>query len=176
MMTELKYTIIKNKTQYKEYSDKLEILVFANSKSKAVKDEIGLLTLLIEKWDADHNSFHDVDPVILLRYFMEEHKMKATDLVELLGVSKGYVSEILNYKKGMSKEVIRKLATHFKVSHEGFNRVYELNNISNRNPAKGRNDTPKNVKTTKVPVAKSAFSKKLEKVNTLLSKSTLLNS
>jgi HTH-type transcriptional regulator/antitoxin HigA len=57
---------------------------------------------------------------------MEEQQLKATDLVELLGVSKGYVSEILNYKKGMSKEVIRKLAARFKVSHEAFNRVYAL--------------------------------------------------
>jgi len=52
---------------------------------------------------------------------MEEQQLKATDLVELLGVSKGYVSEMLNYKKGMSKEVIRKLAERFKVSHEAFN-------------------------------------------------------
>jgi HTH-type transcriptional regulator / antitoxin HigA len=130
-MTELKYTIIKNKTQYKDYSNKLEELVFANVKSKAVKDEIDLLTLLIEKWDAEHNHFNQVDPVTLLKSFMEEQNMKATGLVKLLGVSKGYVSEILNYKKGMSKDVIRKLAGHFKVSYEAFNRVYKLNTINN---------------------------------------------
>src|ERR1700693_6186678 len=117
-MAELKYTIIKNKTQYKDYCSKLEALVFSGTKSKAVKDEIDLLTLLKEKWDAEHNSFHEVDPVILLRSFMEEQELKATDLIELLGVSKGYVSEILNYKKGMCKEVIRKLAERVKVSHE----------------------------------------------------------
>ena len=125
-MTALKYTVIKNKTQYKEYCNKLEELVFVNTKSKAIKDEIDLLALLIEKWDAEHNSFYEVDPVTLLRSFMEEQQLKAADLVDLLGVSKGYVSEILNYKKGMSKEVIRKLADRFKVSHEAFNRAYEL--------------------------------------------------
>lgn len=125
-MAELKYTIIKNKTRYKDYCSKLEALVFSGTKSKAVKDEIDLLTLLIQKWDTEHNSFQEVDPVTLLRSLMEEQKLKATDIVELLGVSKGYISEILNYKKGMSKEVIRKLAERFKVSHEAFNRVYEL--------------------------------------------------
>jgi len=128
-MAELKYTIIKNKSQYKDYSNKLEELVFSNTKSKTVKDEIDLLTLLIEKWEAEHNSFHEVDPVTLLKSFMEEQNMKAADLVELLGVSKGYVSEILNYKKGMSKEVIRKLAKRFKVSHEAFNREYKMHHL-----------------------------------------------
>jgi len=131
-MAELKYKIIKNKSQYKDYSNKLEELVFSNAKNKAFKDEIDLLTLLIEKWDAEHSSFNEVDPVTLLKSFMEEQNMKATDVVELLGVSKGYVSEILNYKKGMSKEVIRKLAACFKVSHEAFNRTYELNDNNSR--------------------------------------------
>ena len=125
-MTELKYTIIKNKTQYKEYCGQLEALVFSGTKSKAVKDEIDLLTLLIEKWDAEHNNFYEVDPVQLLHSFMQEQQLKPKDLVDVLGLSKGYVSEILHYKKGMSKEVIRKLAEHFKVSHEAFNRAYEL--------------------------------------------------
>lgn len=125
-MTALKYTVIKNKKQYKEYCNKLEELIFLNTKNNTIKDEIDLLTLLIEKWDAEHNSFHEVDPVQLLHSFMQEHQLKPKDLVDVLGVSKGYVSEILHYKKGMSKEVIRKLAERFKVSHEAFNRAYEL--------------------------------------------------
>jgi HTH-type transcriptional regulator/antitoxin HigA len=52
--------------------------------------------------------------------------MKSKDLVDLLGISKGYVSEILNYKKGLSKEIIRKLANRFKMSQEAFNRPYKL--------------------------------------------------
>ena len=57
---------------------------------------------------------------------MHDHNMKAKDLVNLLDVSKGYVSDILNYKKGLSKDVIRKLANHFKVSQEAFNKPYRL--------------------------------------------------
>lgn len=125
-MAALKYTIIRNKTQYKEYSNILEDLVFAGSKDKNMKDEIALLTLLIEKWDAEHNTFDEVDPVQLLHSLMQGHNMKAKGLVELLGMSKGYVSDILNYKKGLSKDVIRKLADYFKVSQEAFNRPYKL--------------------------------------------------
>jgi HTH-type transcriptional regulator/antitoxin HigA len=125
-MATLKYRVITSKAQYKEYSNILEDLVFSGSKDRNTKDEIALLTLLIEKWDADHNSFDDVDPIHLLRSLMNDHKMKSKDLVTLLDVSKGYVSDILNYKKGLSKDVIRKLANHFKVSQEAFNRPYKL--------------------------------------------------
>ena len=125
-MASLKYKVIKSKTQYREYSNILEELVFSSSKIADIKDEIALLTLLIEKWDADNNSFSEVDPVRLLRSLMDDHKIKAKDLVELLEISKGYASDILNYKKGLSKDIIRKLSQHFKVSQEAFNRPYKL--------------------------------------------------
>ncbi|WP_431216149.1 helix-turn-helix domain-containing protein [Puia sp. P3] len=125
-MSELKYKVIKNKTQYKEYTRILKDLVFSNSKVPRIGDEIDLLTLLIEKWDAEHNTFEEVDPIRLLHSFIADHKLKSKDLVEILGISKGYLSEILHYKKGLSKDVIRKLAAHFKVSQEAFNRPYKL--------------------------------------------------
>jgi HTH-type transcriptional regulator/antitoxin HigA len=122
----LKYRVITSKKQYKEYCTKLEGLIFSSAKTKDIKDEISLLTLLIEKWDEDHNNFEEVDPIKLLQSFMNDHSLKAADLVMILGISKGYVSDILNYKKGLSKAVIRKLAGHFKVSQEAFNRPYSL--------------------------------------------------
>lgn len=125
-METLKYKVITGIGQYKKYCNTLEELVFSGAKDKNTKDEIALLTLLIEKWDADHLSTTDLDPIQLLQSFMDEQGMKAKDLVDLLEVSKGYVSDILHYKKGLSKDVIRKLATHFKVSQEAFNRPYAL--------------------------------------------------
>jgi HTH-type transcriptional regulator/antitoxin HigA len=125
-MATLKYKVITSKAQYKEYSNKLEELVFSGAKDRNTKDEIALLTLLIEKWDAEYNTFDDLDPVQLLRSLMDEHGMKAKDLVVILDISKGYVSDILNYKKGLSKDVIRKLAENFKLSQESFNRPYKL--------------------------------------------------
>lgn len=125
-MDTLKYKIIKNKTQYNQYCNQLEELVMSGSKGKAVQEEIDLLTLLIEKWDEEHNTFQEVDPIRLLHSLMADHEMKPKDLVALLEVSKGYVSEILNYKKGLSKDVIRKLSEKFKVSQEAFNREYKL--------------------------------------------------
>lgn len=125
-MSTLKYKVITSKTQYKEYSNVLEELIFSGCKDRNTKDEIALLTLLIEKWDAEHNSFDELDPIKLLQSLIEEHNLKPKDLVDLLDISKGYVSDILHYKKGLSKEVIRKLSDRFKVSQEAFNRPYKL--------------------------------------------------
>ena len=124
-MEVLKYKVIKTKSQYNQYSKELERLL-ENGGSKTFQDEVDLLTLLIEKWDDEHNSFEQIDPIRLLHSLIEEHNIKPKDLVNLLGISKGYVSEILHYKKGLSKEVIRKLSDYFKVSQEAFNRPYKL--------------------------------------------------
>jgi len=125
-MSQLKYKVISTKKQYKEYCDILEHLVFTDKKSKQIEDEIDLLTLLIETYDKQHNTFNELDPIQLLHSLMKDHQLKPKDVVEILQVSKGYVSDILNYKKGLSKEVIRTLAEHFKVSQEAFNRPYKL--------------------------------------------------
>ncbi len=125
-METLKYKVITGKSQYRAYCNTLEQLVFSGLEDRNTKDEIALLTLLIEKWDADHNTFSELTPVQLLHSLIKDNNLKAKDLVGILDISKGYVSDILNCRKGLSKEVIRKLAEHFKVSQEAFNRPYKL--------------------------------------------------
>ena len=130
MMETLKYTVIKDVEQYREYCDILERLILNDNKTR--EDEIELLTLLIEKWDNEHNTFNDSDPIELLKALMEDHNLKAKDLAEILNLSKGTVSKILNYHKGLSKDTIRKLSYYFKLSQEAFNRPYKLINEVNR--------------------------------------------
>ena len=120
----LKYTVINSEEQYKLYCNILEQLLQDDNHS--LTDEIDLLTVLIEKWEEEHSSFEDLDPVQLLKVLMGENELKAKDLVKILGLSKGTVSKILNYQKGLSKESIRKLSTHFKVKQEAFNRPYPI--------------------------------------------------
>lgn len=129
-METLKYTVIKDVEQYKKYCDILEELIL--NENNTTKDELELLTLLIEKWDEEHNSFKDSDPIELLKSLMNEHDLKAKDLARILNLSKGTISKILNYHKGLSKDTIRKLSDYFKLSQEAFNRPYKLINEVNR--------------------------------------------
>jgi HTH-type transcriptional regulator/antitoxin HigA len=129
-METLKYTIIKNTEQYNKYCEILEKLTFEDDSK--YQDDIDLLTLLIEKWDNEHNTFNDLDPVELIKLLMSENNLKAKDLVDILNLSKGTISKILNYQKGLSKDTIRKLSDYFKVSQEAFNRPYKLKSEINK--------------------------------------------
>jgi HTH-type transcriptional regulator/antitoxin HigA len=129
-METLKFTIIKSREQYDNYCNILEELVTQDTNN--VQDEIDLLTLLIEKWDNEHTTINDADPIEILKSLMAERDLKSKDLVNLLGLSKGTISKILNYNKGLSKETIRNLSDYFKVSQETFNRPYRLINEVNK--------------------------------------------
>lgn len=126
-MEKLKYKLITSEKQYYQYCRAMYDLAFGpGRKTKQVRDEMDLLELLIETYDKEHHQFPDYDPVEMLQLKMREHDLKAVDLAEELGVTKGYISQILNYKKGFSKEIIRKLAKKFRVQQEAFNRPYPL--------------------------------------------------
>lgn len=141
-MAQLLYKVIKTDAQYNKYCNILDKLINSGSKAKAIRDEIELLTLLIETYDEAHNTFTDLDPVQLLKALMKEHSLKAVDLANLLGVSEGLVSDMLKYKKGFSKETIRILSGHFKVGQDAFNRPYILKNTNGAR-------MPKTIRTTK---------------------------
>jgi HTH-type transcriptional regulator/antitoxin HigA len=125
-MQTLKYTVIKNRKQYNQYCNSLDELIELDEPTQEQQQEIELMTVLVEKWDAEHSTFRDLDPVQLIKSLMQEHQLSSAGLMDILEISKSYLSEILNYRKGLSKDVIRKLATHFKMTQDVFNRPYTL--------------------------------------------------
>lgn len=90
------------------------------------EDEIELLTLLLETYDVEQRESVSSDPITLIKGLMEEHNLSQNDIANIVGRSKGYVSEMLNRKKALSKNVIRALADYFKISQESLNKHYEL--------------------------------------------------
>ena len=125
-METLKYKIIAAEKQYFKYCDILWDIVNKKGKTKNDRDEISLLTLLIETYDRQKNPLPELDPVQFLKLLMKDHKLKAIDIAKLLNVSEGLFSDMLKYKKGFSKESIRILADRFKMRQEAFNKPYEL--------------------------------------------------
>lgn len=124
-MDKLKYTVIKTEEQYYEYCKLLENIDFSEEAEER-EDEIELLSLLIRTWDDEHRLAPELDPVELIKSLMEDHNLAQNDLAKIAGVGKSYISEILNYKKRMSKKVIRNIANHFKIQQEALNKHYRL--------------------------------------------------
>lgn len=94
-MESLLYKVIKTEKQYYDYCRILEELGHLKKKNRFQQDTIELLTLLIEKWDEEHNTFSEEDPIQMLKYLMTENKLKAIELASILSVSKSLVSDIL---------------------------------------------------------------------------------
>ncbi len=122
--------VIKSKEQYYEYCDLLQTLTLEDEVKYA--DEIETLLILIDNWDNKENSFTELDPIDLLKGLMKENSLKANDLKDILKMSKGHISKILNKQTSLSKNVILKLSNHFKLSQEAFNRPYQLVNKVNK--------------------------------------------
>ena len=95
-------------------------------------DLIDTITLLINQFDEEHTKLKEIDPIQLLKSLMQENKLKQKDVVKLLDISKGHLSDILNYKKGLSKNVIRILSEKFNVRQSAFNRPYKLASEANK--------------------------------------------
>lgn len=120
----LKYEVIKSKSQYLEYNKVLRKLwENPNSNNLAERE---LLELLIETWEKKKSTRSKSDPVQLIKFLMNNHGISRQDLMEILNIQKGTLSKILNYKCGLSKDIIRKLSEHFKVSQDAFNRPYKI--------------------------------------------------
>jgi HTH-type transcriptional regulator/antitoxin HigA len=78
-----------------------------------------LFTLLIEGYEEKHYQLPKSSPLAMLRFLMEQHGLKQKDLVDIFGTP-SIVSEVLNGKRELSKEHIRRLSARFHLSPELF--------------------------------------------------------
>ena len=128
------YTIIRTDEQYMTYCNDLEKMTseYKVNPSNDLLNMIDTITLLIERYDEEHSQLNEIDPIELLKSLMDNNGLKQKDLAELLQVSKGHLSDVLNYKKGLSKNIIRILSDRFKVSQSAFNNPYKLSVEENK--------------------------------------------
>lgn len=75
---------------------------------------IDTLGTLIRVYEEEHHPIPDCNGVDMLRFFMEEHGLKQTDLSEI--GSQGVVLELLNGKRELNVRQVRLLAKRFHVS------------------------------------------------------------
>ncbi len=69
---------------------------------------------LIENYEEQNYKMNKSSPVEVLKYLMQEHSLKQSDLKEI--GSQGVVSEILTGKRTLNLEQIKKISDRFNVS------------------------------------------------------------
>lgn len=78
-----------------------------------------LLTLLIEDFEERHYALKPADPVTVIKELMAANGLKQKDLLDVFGTP-SIVSEVLNGKRQLTTEHIRRLSRRFHVSPEVF--------------------------------------------------------
>lgn len=99
--------ILKTKEEYQAALIRLEA-IFDSKKGDDTADELELLTLLIENYENQQHPIDLPDPIEAIKFRMDQLGYKQKDLAKALG-QKSRVSEVLNKKRKLSIEMIRKL-------------------------------------------------------------------
>lgn len=104
---EMEKKLIETEAEYQEKLKRIDELFDATMGSDEAK-EAELLVLLVNQYEEMHYSIEEPDPIDYIKVRMEEMGLKAADLVPYMG-NKGNVSKVLNRKRGLSIDMIRKL-------------------------------------------------------------------
>jgi HTH-type transcriptional regulator/antitoxin HigA len=115
---------IKTDEDYYQALARLEEIFDAPINSKE-GDEADILSLLIENYEDKYYPIEAPDPIEAIKIRMEEMNYKQKDLVGIIG-GKSRVSEILNRKKKLTVEMIRKLTEILKLPSEILIQDYQL--------------------------------------------------
>ena len=105
---------IKTETDYLKALNRLE-KIFDAAIATPESDEADVLGLMIDEYEKKHYAIDTPDPIEAIKIRMEEMHLKQVDLVNEIG-GKSRVSEILNRKRRLTVEMIRKLTTKLNLS------------------------------------------------------------
>ena len=76
---------------------------------------LDLMVRLIQDYEEKHHPLPDPSPHEMLVYLMEQRSLKQADLLPIFK-SRGYVSDVINAKRAISKTHAKQLAEFFNVS------------------------------------------------------------
>jgi HTH-type transcriptional regulator/antitoxin HigA len=88
-------------------------------------DELEILGLMVDNYENQHYPIEAPDPIEAIKIRMEEMHLKQVDLIPEIG-GKSRVSEILNRKRRLTVEMIRKLTTRLNLSANVLINDYQL--------------------------------------------------
>jgi HTH-type transcriptional regulator/antitoxin HigA len=107
--------VVRDEEQNAEYVRRLEKLTAKKRVTAGERKLIELLTLLVEDFESRHYAVPEAGPLDIVRHLMEAHGLRQKDLADVFG-TESIVSDVLNGKRNLTKEHIRKLSKRFNVS------------------------------------------------------------
>jgi HTH-type transcriptional regulator / antitoxin HigA len=108
--------VIKTEEEYEEALAVVEQLMDAEPGSDE-ENELELLSVLIEKYEEEHYPIAMPDPISAIKFRMEQQGLHQKDLIPFIG-SQPKVSAVLNRKRPLSKDMIRRLHLGLGIPYE----------------------------------------------------------
>ena len=115
---------IKTEKDYRVALKRLEEIFDAKLGSPE-SDELEILGLIVDDYEIKHYQIETPDPIEAIKIRMEEMHLKQVDLILEIG-GKSRISEILNRKRRLTVDMIRKLATRLNLSVNLLIKDYQL--------------------------------------------------
>ena len=132
---------IRSETDYEAALKEIETLV-TSQPGTPEGDRMDVLVTLVQAYEASHYPIPEPnDPVGVLEYYMESRGLSRADLLPYLG-SKERVSEILNRKRGLSLQMIRRLHAGLGIPADLLVGKHETSSRRNLSPSSGLNLRP----------------------------------
>lgn len=88
-------------------------------------DKLDILTTLVEAYEAQHYPIDTPDPIEMIQYYLESRGIARRDLEPYIG-TRARVSEVLNRRRSLTLEMIRKLHQGLGIPAEVLIQPYEL--------------------------------------------------
>lgn len=111
--------VIHNDAELEMYTDTLFQLTALESPSSSEVEAIELLTLLVERYEQEHYSIPEADPVSVVRFLIEQQNLTQRDLIPQFG-SESAVSMFMRGQRNLTLEQVRKLSARFKLPADVF--------------------------------------------------------
>ena len=115
---------IKTRADHRAALKEIERLMHARPGTPA-GDRLEVLTTLVEHYESQHEQIEPPDPIDALLYYMDSRGLKRRDLEPYLG-SRARVAEVLNRRRSLTIEMIRKLHAGLGISAEVLIRPYSV--------------------------------------------------
>ena len=107
---------IRTKRDYEAALTEIERLWGAKAKTPE-GDRLDVLATLIDAYETEHYPMDPPDPIEAIRFRMEQQGISLKDLEPMIG-TRARVAEVLNRKRNLSVEMIRKLHDELGISAE----------------------------------------------------------
>jgi HTH-type transcriptional regulator / antitoxin HigA len=115
---------IKTEADYRAALKRLEE-IFDAKPGTHESDELEILGLMVDDYENKHYPIEAPDPIEAIKIRMEEMNLKQVDLIPEIG-GKSRVSEILNRKRRLTVDMIRKLGNRLNLSYNLLIKDYQL--------------------------------------------------